>query len=146
VSADQIIALDARHGLLDAAERASVRRARCVDGLREDALDTPSWISLRLAQVVQPLIAKAFHFALGEARRQGHLGQQVERRCQARAGHLDARRQAVPVGVGAQVRAQALGGLDEGHGIAALGALRHGACGEHGDARSLCWLAGGATP
>ncbi len=113
VASHEHIARRARHGLLGATHRALVRGVRRVDGLREGTFDTPPRLGTRLEQVVEPLFAQSLHLVGGEARLEGHLGQQRERRREPRAGHIHRHREAVPARVRRDLRAQALGCLDE---------------------------------
>ena len=74
---------------------------------------------------------------LREARLQGHLGQQGQRRLQPGARHLDAGRHAVPAGIGGQLRAQPLGRLDQPDRIAPPRAFAERARHQHGHAAEL---------
>ena len=114
-------------GLLRAARRPVVRRARRVDRVDERLLGAAARVGLRLEDVVQPLVAHARDLVGGERRPEQDLGQQVERLRQPVRGDVQARREGVPARVGVDRRPEPLGRLDQADRVVALGALGEGA-------------------
>ena len=139
----QRLGIQAFHGVARAAGRAMIGRGRRVDRVDQCLFHAPARVGLGLEQVVEALVPQAVHLGDGEGRVQDDLGEQVEGLRQPIGGDVEPGGQCVPAGLRVERRAQALGRLDQGDRVVALGPLREGPGGQHGRSRLLGRLVDG---
>ena len=70
------LAVDGRHGLLDAPGRSSVRRRGGIDSLGERLLGTAARVGHDLLEVIEAFVAEPLDLASGKAGLERHLGEQ----------------------------------------------------------------------
>ena len=139
----QRLGIEAFHGVARAAGRAVIGRGRRVDRVDQCLFHAPARVGLGLEQVVEALVPQAVHLGDREGRVQDDLGEQVERLREPIGRDVEPGGQCVPAGLRVERRAQALGRLDQGDRVVALGPLREGPGGQHGRSRLLGRLVDG---
>ena len=130
VDATQVRRGQAGDGLRRAARRSVVWAGRCVDGRDVRLVGATARVRLRLEQVREALVAQALHLGDRERRPAHDLGQQLHGGLEAGGRDVEPGGGRVPARLGVERRAETLGRLGQGDGVAELRALGQGAGGE----------------